>query len=48
MSYLVSFGGVKASGIGRRNSGSAIYKYLEAKSVFVDQTLTAETPFVFR
>jgi acyl-CoA reductase-like NAD-dependent aldehyde dehydrogenase len=46
VSYLAPFGGVKASGIGRENGRRAIYEYLEAKSVFINQT-AAENPFVF-
>ncbi len=47
VSYLAPFGGVKASGIGRENGRRAIYEYLEAKSVFINQTPAAENPFVF-
>ncbi|MBB3452787.1 aldehyde dehydrogenase (NAD+) [Rhizobium sp. BK313] len=47
VSYMAPFGGVKSSGIGRENGSRAIYEYLEAKSVFINQTPKTESPFIF-
>lgn len=49
ISYMMPFGGMKNSGIGRENGMEAIYDYLETKSVWIN---TSEeypaNPFVMR
>ena len=47
VSYMAPFGGVKWSGFGRENGSRAIYEYLEAKSIFINQTPKTESPFIF-
>ena len=48
VSYMVPFGGFKASGLGRESGKDAIYDYLETKSVWMDYGAGPENPFVMR
>ena len=47
-SFLMPFGGVKASGIGRENGVEAIDEYLETKSVWLSYDAETRNPFVMR
>jgi aldehyde dehydrogenase (NAD+) len=48
-SFMVPFGGMKASGIGRENGINAIKEYLETKSVWISgQTGSPGNPFIIR
>jgi acyl-CoA reductase-like NAD-dependent aldehyde dehydrogenase len=48
VSYLAPFGGFKESGIGRENGSSAIYEYLESKSVFINPQPSISNPFTLQ
>lgn len=48
VSYMVPFGGFKASGLGRESGKEAIYDYLETKSVWIDYGPGPANPFVMR
>jgi hypothetical protein len=49
VSYLVPFGGMKHSGIGRENGIDAVKEYLEVKSVWINTSDEAPgNPFVMR
>jgi aldehyde dehydrogenase (NAD+) len=48
VSYLAPFGGFKESGIGRENGSSAIYEYLEPKSVFINPQPSISNPFTLQ
>ena len=49
VSYIVPFGGMKHSGIGRENGVDAIREYLETKSVWISTADGAPAnPFVMR
>jgi aldehyde dehydrogenase (NAD+) len=47
-SYLSPFGGYKQSGFGRENGQTAIYEYLQEKSVWIDAGNSIPAPFVQR
>ncbi|TPJ65020.1 aldehyde dehydrogenase [Mesorhizobium sp. B2-7-1] len=47
-SYLSPFGGYKQSGFGRENGRTAIYEYLQEKSVWIDAGNSIPAPFVQR
>lgn len=47
-SYLSPFGGYKQSGIGRENGQTAIYEYLQEKSIWIDAGNSIPAPFVQR
>ncbi|MGR3376284.1 aldehyde dehydrogenase [Salipiger abyssi] len=47
-SFLMPFGGVKASGFGRENGIEAINQYLETKSVWLSYEAETKNPFVMR
>jgi aldehyde dehydrogenase (NAD+) len=42
------FGGYKDSGTGRENGQSAIYEYLQMKSVWINTGVKTGNPFVMR
>ena len=46
VSYMMPFGGVKDSGLGRENGISAIHDYLETKSVWINTGAPTGNPFV--
>ncbi|NMM46657.1 aldehyde dehydrogenase [Rhodospirillaceae bacterium KN72] len=46
VSYMVPFGGFKASGLGRESGQDAIYDYLETKSVWMDYGDGPANPFI--
>lgn len=49
VSYMMPFGGVKRSGIGRESGGEAIREYLSTKSVWINTSDAAPgNPFVMR
>ncbi|UNB52181.1 aldehyde dehydrogenase [Mycolicibacterium sp. YH-1] len=48
VSYLMPFGGVKDSGIGRENGIDAVRDYLQTKSVWINIGATTGNPFVLR
>lgn len=48
VSYMMPFGGVKDSGLGRENGISAIHDYLETKSVWINTGAPTGNPFVLR
>lgn len=49
VSYMMPFGGMKHSGVGRESGVDAVFEYLEAKSVWVSTAKDApENPFVMR
>jgi aldehyde dehydrogenase (NAD+) len=48
VSFMLPFGGVKDSGIGRENGIEAIDEYLETKSVWINTGATVGNPFVLR
>ena len=49
VSYLISFGGMKHSGVGRENGQDAIKEYLDVKSVWMNTSDDAPgNPFVMR
>ena len=47
-SFLMPFGGVKASGFGRENGIEAIDQYLETKSVWLSYEAETKNPFVMQ
>ena len=47
-SFLMPFGGVKTSGLGRENGIEAIDPYLETKSVWLSYSTEISNPFVMR
>ena len=49
VSYMMPFGGVKRSGIGRESGLESIREFLETKSVWISTSRDApENPFVMR
>ena len=46
VSFMMPFGGVKDSGLGRENGIDAIEEYLETKSVWINTGAPAGNPFV--
>ncbi|MFW0794013.1 aldehyde dehydrogenase [Gordonia sp. CPCC 205515] len=48
VSYMVPFGGVKDSGIGRENGIGAVGEYLDTKSVWINTGAPTGNPFVIR
>lgn len=48
VSYMMPFGGVKDSGLGRENGISAVHDYLETKSVWINTGASVGNPFVLR
>ncbi|OZC55504.1 carnitine dehydratase [Rhodococcus sp. 06-621-2] len=48
VSYMMPFGGVKDSGIGRENGIFALDDYLETKSVWINTGASVGNPFVLR
>lgn len=48
VSYMVPFGGVKDSGLGRENGVAAIAEYLETKSVWINTGVPNGNPFVLK
>ena len=48
VSFMLPFGGVKDSGIGRENGAEAIDEYLETKSVWINTGAPTGNPFVLR
>ncbi|MGW2663774.1 aldehyde dehydrogenase [Nocardia tengchongensis] len=48
VSFMLPFGGVKDSGIGRENGAEAIDEYLETKSVWINTGVPTGNPFVLR
>ncbi|TAL93176.1 MAG: aldehyde dehydrogenase [Paraburkholderia sp.] len=47
-SFMMPFGGMKKSGMGRENGIEAVYEYLETKSVFLSVASAPANPFVQR
>jgi len=48
VSFMSPFGGYKDSGMGRENGASAIYEYLQMKSVWINTGAKTGNPFVMR
>jgi acyl-CoA reductase-like NAD-dependent aldehyde dehydrogenase len=48
VSFLMPFGGYKASGIGRENGAEAIEAFLQSKSVWINNGLGGGNPFVMK
>jgi aldehyde dehydrogenase (NAD+) len=48
VSFMSPFGGYKDSGMGRENGASAIYEYLQLKSVWINTGVKTGNPFVMR
>ena len=48
VSFLMLFGGYKASGIGRENGAEAIDGYLQSKSVWINNGPGGGNPFIMR
>jgi len=48
VSFMSPFGGYKDSGVGRENGQSAIFEYLQMKSVWVNTGVKTGNPFVMR
>ena len=48
VSYLVPFGGYKASGIGRESGKEAIKEFLQTKSVWINTAVDSPNPFIIR
>lgn len=48
VSYMMPFGGVKESGLGRENGISAVDDYLETKSVWINTGAPSGNPFVLK
>jgi len=48
ISYMVPFGGVKDSGLGRENGIAAVGEYLETKSVWINTGAPNGNPFVLK
>jgi len=48
VSYLMPFGGYKASGLGRENGAEAIDGYLQSKSVWINNGAGGGNPFIMK
>jgi aldehyde dehydrogenase (NAD+) len=48
VSFLMPFGGYKASGLGRENGAEAIDGYLQSKSVWINIGAGGGNPFVMK
>ena len=48
VSFLMPFGGYKASGLGRENGAEAIEGYLQSKSVWINNGPGGDNPFVMK
>ncbi len=48
VSFMSPFGGYKDSGMGRENGASAIYEYLQMKSVWINTGVKTGNPFIMR
>jgi aldehyde dehydrogenase (NAD+) len=48
VSFMSPFGGYKDSGVGRENGQSAIFEYLQMKSVWINTGVKTGNPFVMR
>ncbi len=48
VSFMTPFGGYKDSGVGRENGMTAIYEYLQMKSVWINTGVKTANPFVMR
>ncbi|MDF1759747.1 MAG: aldehyde dehydrogenase [Coxiellaceae bacterium] len=48
ISYLMPFGGYKASGIGREGGEEALFNYLQSKSVMISAAKEVANPFVMK
>jgi aldehyde dehydrogenase (NAD+) len=48
VSFLMPFGGYKASGLGRENGSEAIEAYLQTKSVWINNAPGGGNPFIMR
>jgi aldehyde dehydrogenase (NAD+) len=48
VSFLMPFGGYKASGLGRENGSEAIDGYLQTKSVWINNGLGGGNPFIMK
>jgi (Z)-2-((N-methylformamido)methylene)-5-hydroxybutyrolactone dehydrogenase len=48
VSFLMPFGGYKASGIGRENGAEAVEAYLQTKSVWINNAPGGGNPFIMR
>lgn len=48
ISYMMPFGGYKRSGLGRESGKTAIYDYLQTKSVWISAAEDVPNPFVMR
>ena len=48
VSFLMPFGGYKASGLGRENGAEAIDGYLQSKSVWINNGPGGGNPFVMK
>lgn len=48
VSYMMPFGGVKDSGLGRENGSDAINDYLETKSIWINTGAPIGNPFIMR
>jgi (Z)-2-((N-methylformamido)methylene)-5-hydroxybutyrolactone dehydrogenase len=48
VSFMMPFGGVKDSGLGRENGINAVGEYLETKSVWINTGAPTGNPFVMR
>ena len=48
VSFLMPFGGYKASGLGRENGAEAIDGYLQSKSVWINNGAGGGNPFIMK
>ncbi len=48
VSYLMPFGGYKASGMGREGGEEALFCYLQSKSIMVSSAKTVANPFIMK
>jgi aldehyde dehydrogenase (NAD+) len=48
VSFLMPFGGYKASGLGRENGAEAIEGYLQSKSVWINNGPGGGNPFILK
>ncbi|MGH7187027.1 MAG: aldehyde dehydrogenase family protein, partial [Pseudomonadota bacterium] len=48
VSFLMPFGGYKASGLGRENGQDAIYEFLQTKCVWISTATDTPNPFIMR
>ena len=48
VSFLMPFGGYKASGLGRENGAEAIDGYLQSKSVWINNGPGGGNPFIMK